>query len=456
MSPLSNEASGIPAPIPLATPTGLVATPGNALIVLSWSPTTGATSYDVYRATITGGESTALTSGLTGTFYADSGVTNGTTYFYTVSAVNGCGTSGPSNEASATPLSSIPAVPTGLTATGGNMQVTLTWGPVAASSYTIYRGTYGEAATPVATSITATTYTDTGLINYTPYYYSVAAVNANGTSFQSGEVWATPVGPPSPVLLSATAGNAEVSLSWTPANWSPVTYNVYRGTDSDAEGQSPIQSGLTGTTCTDTAVTNGTVYYYTVDAVDAGGTGEPSNEASATPEALTPPTGLTATAGNAQVTLSWTATTGATSYNIFRSTIRDAEGDAAMCSAAGTTYIDTGLTDGLEYYYKVASASANGTSLESVEVSTTLIPAVPTSLTATPGNAQVSLSWAASLGATSYRVYYSTTSGVNGRSAIDAPTSSAFTDTGLTDGVAYYFTIAAVDAGGTSAQSSEV
>src|SRR5205807_527134 len=89
--------------VPLA-PTGLSATAGNALVNLSWSATTGATSYNVYRGTSAGGESaTAVATGITTTSYSNTGLVNGTKYYFVVKAVNGAGTSGSSNEANATP-----------------------------------------------------------------------------------------------------------------------------------------------------------------------------------------------------------------------------------------------------------------------------------------------------------------------------------------------------------------
>jgi fibronectin type 3 domain-containing protein len=91
----------VPAP---PSPTGLSATAASAQVTLSWTASSGATSYNIYRATAAGGEgSTAIATGITTTSYVNTGLTNGTTYYYKVAAVNGGGTSTQSNEASATP-----------------------------------------------------------------------------------------------------------------------------------------------------------------------------------------------------------------------------------------------------------------------------------------------------------------------------------------------------------------
>jgi hypothetical protein len=87
-----------------STPTGLSASAGNGQVTLSWSASSGATSYNLYRGTSAGGESaTPIKTGLTGTSVTDTGLVNGTAYYYEVAAVNSVGTSGLSSEASATP-----------------------------------------------------------------------------------------------------------------------------------------------------------------------------------------------------------------------------------------------------------------------------------------------------------------------------------------------------------------
>src|SRR4029079_6600594 len=97
----------IPAP-----PTGLTATPGNAQVALSWNASTGATSYDVLRSTTSGSGYVSVGTPTTTSFTNNTGLTNGTTYFFVVRAVNAAGTSGNSAQVSATPTAgTIPARP---------------------------------------------------------------------------------------------------------------------------------------------------------------------------------------------------------------------------------------------------------------------------------------------------------------------------------------------------------
>ncbi|NWF85424.1 MAG: NPCBM/NEW2 domain-containing protein, partial [Bryobacteraceae bacterium] len=169
----SNEASATPMaplPAPPASPANLTAKPGNAEVLLAWQASQGAASYTLYRG-LSSTTLAAVASSLKGTTYTDSKLTNGTTYFYHVVAVNAGGSSKPSNQVSAKPVApELPPAPTGLTATGGTGQITLNWtGVSSALSYNIYRGTAanGQGASPIASGVKATTFIDKGLTNGT-------------------------------------------------------------------------------------------------------------------------------------------------------------------------------------------------------------------------------------------------------------------------------------------------
>jgi hypothetical protein len=109
------------APTAPGAPTTLTATAGSGEVGLLWAAPSSdggsvVTGFNVYEGTTSGGESTAPVNGpilITGISYTATGLTNGTTYYFTVAAVNSVGSSGPSNEAAATPAST----PTGLLTT---------------------------------------------------------------------------------------------------------------------------------------------------------------------------------------------------------------------------------------------------------------------------------------------------------------------------------------------------
>ena len=123
-----------------------------------------------------------------------------------------------------------------------------------------------------------------------------------------------------------------------------------------------------------------------------------------------PPTGLSVVASNGVAIVSWGPVAGATSYNIYVATSSGGEvygTPAYNDSSSQSNSIVTGLTDGVTYYIEVTAVNSNGESALSSEVNATQLE-VPTGLTATAGNGQVTLSWQPVVGATSYKVYWAT------------------------------------------------
>jgi fibronectin type 3 domain-containing protein len=265
-------------------PTGLSAAAGNAQVVLNWTASSSATAYSVKRSIATGGPYAQISTPTVPNF-TDTGLTNGTKYFYVVSASNSVGQSANSAEVNATPVLPAPATPTGLAATAGNAQVSLNWnGSTGATSYHVKRSTASGSETQISAP-GSNSFTDTGLTNGTKYFYVVSAVNSGGESANSSEVNATPtapaVPPPTPTGLQATAGNAQVTLSWN-ASTGATSYNVKRSTANGGPFSATLASPAV-TNYMDTAVTNGTTYYYVVSAVNASGESANSAQASATP-----------------------------------------------------------------------------------------------------------------------------------------------------------------------------
>lgn len=168
-----------------AVPTGLVAAPGNSQVVLTWNVSSGATSYRVKRAPVSTGPFVEVGAGIITTTYTDTGLVNGSTYYYVVSALNAAGESAPSTPASAT-LPGPPAAPSGLLATAvSKTQINLSWTDNASneSGYLIERSLNGTSFTQIAvTAANVRTYSNTGLAGNKTYYYRVRATNAAGSS----------------------------------------------------------------------------------------------------------------------------------------------------------------------------------------------------------------------------------------------------------------------------------
>jgi fibronectin type 3 domain-containing protein len=441
-SPNSNQAIATPL-APPAPPTGLSAQAGNARVTLSWNVTANATTYNLKRSTSSGGPYATIQAGITGTSATDSGLTNGTSYYYVVSGVDVGGEGGNSAEASATPVGA-PAAPTGLVASGRNTQVLLTWNiSTGAVSYTVKRGAAsGGPYTTIASGLTLTTLTDTGLTNGTSYFYVVSATNAGGESPNSSEASATPnAGVNAPANLTATPGNAQIVLAWSPVTGAN-SYTVLRSVK--AGGPYATIAPAAGPTYTDLGLTNGVAYYYVVHALVGGAESGDSNEASARPT-LGPsaPSTLSVKADNGQLTLTWTASIGATSYKVQRSMISGGPySDLATVSSPG--YVDTAVTNGVAYYYVVLAQGAGGESPPSAEVAGIPI-GISTSLVATPdATDDIVLTWSAATGPgiAGYNVYRSaTTGGPYTRLNLSLLSATTYTDSGLTDAKTFFYVV---------------
>ena len=187
-----------------------------------------------------------------------------------------------------------PAAPTSLTATDGQFQVQLDWDDNTEpdfGSYTVYRSTTaGGPYTPIVGSLTTSAYTDTTALNNVTHYYVVTARDESGNeSTDSNEASATPLDDPpaTPTGLAATPGDRQIALDWDDNTEPDFTgYRIYRTTTSGS-GYTLIASNWTTSQFTDTGLTNGLTYHYTVTAQDTS-----SNESTPTPEAsatLVPP-----------------------------------------------------------------------------------------------------------------------------------------------------------------------
>jgi fibronectin type 3 domain-containing protein len=331
-------------------PPGLVAIPGNGQVTLAWIAPLGATSYQLGRSLFSGGPYTIITS-TTATNFVDTAVTNGVTYYYVISALRGGADSANSIEVSATPEIAAPPVPSGLTANPGDGQVILAWSASpAATSYNLEQATNLNGPYVIITNIVATMYTNTGLTDGTTYYYVLSAVDAGGVSSNSAAVSATPEGswPATPTGLMATGENGEAILGWT-ASAGATSYDVKRALASGgpyALIAQPVSPGWT-----DLIVTNGTLYFYVVSAVNASGQSANSIEVSVIPHL---PVTLSASLSS-QLTLSWPES--ATNYTVSTTTnlITWVPLTNAIQSNNGLFFVNLPVTNSQQQFYRLVA-----------------------------------------------------------------------------------------------------
>jgi hypothetical protein len=273
------------APIGLpGLPTSVSATSGeNGQSIVSWAAPAFNGNSRITRYIVTaspGGASCPWTSGpLSCTV---TGLTNGTTYTFTVTATNLAGTGSESSASSAaTPSAVSPGLPTNVSATSGeNGQSIVSWtAPASDGGLPITR--YIVTASPGGASCPWTSgplsCTVTGLTNGTTYTFTVRATNAAGTSESLSSNGVTPATTPGlPTSVTVTPANGESAVSWlAPVDTGGATITGYTVTASPGGASCPWTSGPLS--CTVTGLTNGTTYTFTVRATNAAGTSSASS-----------------------------------------------------------------------------------------------------------------------------------------------------------------------------------
>lgn len=345
----------------------LASTPTLLTSVITWNATTGPGTivYDVYRSTTSGGALTSLATNLSALTYTDSSGSMGTKYYYKVVAKNNLGASTESVEATGT----APAAPTGLTATGGQSNVALSWtaatGP-GTKYYDIYRATYsgtcGAYTKLNSGTVTTTTYNDISpsVIDGTTYCYKVVAINYGGSvSVDSSVVQATALGAFSISSIALNGGNT-IRLSWG-GSVGAVTYNVkYRTTPSGA--YTTTLSGVTSPLDIG-SLTAGTTYYFRVEAQATNSIADSNNSLSGIPISAFTITSIAPLTESLRVT--YPAVTGATSYNVKYGTT-----SSYGTTSTGVTspYAISGLTGGTTYHVQVSAVNATGSVDATAEV----------------------------------------------------------------------------------------
>ena len=393
------------------------------------------------------------------------GLTNGTSYRFQVTATNGVGTGDASTMSyPVIPLpipTAIPAAPTGVAATPGNQQATVTW--VAADAITSaisgFLVTAVEDPTKNCTTKTATTCNVSGLTNGTSYTFVVVASNSIGASIASSA--STPVVPAvrpnAPTSVTAQRGNHQATVSWI----APVDHGSAITAYSVVTVEDPTKGCATtgATTCIVTGLTNGTSYRFQVTATNAMGTSDLSTMSyPVTPAARPdPPTSVLAQRGNQQATVSWTVPA-ANGSAITAYAVVAVEDPTKGCTTTGaTTCVVTGLTNGSSYTFRVSASNGVGSSdpsIPSSSVTPATRPNAPTGVTGTRASTQVSVSWTAPAANGSAITSYAVVAIEDRTKGCTTTGATTCIVTGLTNGSSYTFEVTATNAVGTSAPSA--
>jgi len=262
--------------------------------------------------------------------------------------------------------------------------------------------------------------------------------------------------------VNATAGDGQVIISWDSVSGG-TSYNLYWLTSPEVSKISYTEKILNvSSPFTHGGRTNGTTYYYVVTSVNnCGESSESSRVGIMAGQLPSVPAAVNAMAGDGQVTISWNGVPGASSYNLYWSTISGVnKATGTKISNVINPYTHGGRVNGTTYYYVMTAQNALGESIESSQVSATpgQPPSPPTGVSATAGNKKVTISWNGVPSATSYNLYWSTSPGVSRASYTERISSvtTPFTHSGRINGTTYYYVVTAVNVYGEGSESSQV
>ena len=443
------------------TPTGVSATPGNGQASVSFTAPASDGGSPITSYTVTSSPG-GLTATCPGSPCVVTGLSNGTSYTFTVHATNANGDSPESTSSAAVTPATPPGAPTGASATAGDGQASVSFtapasnGGSAVTSYTVTSSPGGLTATCPGSPCVVT-----GLTNGTSYTFTVHATNANGDSPESAASAAvTPVSVPgAPTGVSADPGDGQASVSFTaPADSGGLPITSYTVTSSPGG----LTATCPGSPCVVSGLTDGTSYTFTVHATNSEGDSAESGASAAVTPASLPgaPTGVSASAGNAQATVSFTAPASDGGATITGYTVTASPG-GITATCPGSPCVVSGLTGGTSYTFTVHATNDIGDSPESAASSAVIPvgpPAKPSGVVYTPGDAQIGVSFAvpADGGSTITGYQVSTDGGLSWTTLTTTVTGGTVTGTvtGLTNGTTYQVQVRAVNVNGESAAST--
>lgn len=368
---------------------------GDGYVEIGWVNVVGASSYAVYRR-VDGGESTLIAEP-TGTLHLDSTVEHQTTYYYTVHAVSGTQFSDPSPELEVTYIDPTPGGED-----GGSFSVEITspslYEPVSGTVDVVFTiqspadvaevelAVDGAVQNTQAGPFTTLSFNSTNIVNgnYKPITVTVTDELGNETS-DTQEVHIDNSGSAigTPVLNVDSVASTSIDFSWDPVPGA-TGYRIYQRESSAATFGAPVADvGDTTNSRTIGSLTPGTEYDFILVATDGTVYNDSSAVTRTTSAATSPPdapTGVSAAAvSDTEITVSWTAPTGATSYEVRRSTSENGT-YTAVGTPDGSPFEDTGLSPNTEYWYEVYAVNSAGTSPASARVSATTLTAPTISL----------------------------------------------------------------------------
>ncbi|MBL8922022.1 MAG: Ig-like domain-containing protein, partial [Myxococcaceae bacterium] len=449
-------------PMPPPAPTNLTASPGDAQVTLTFTPSPGATSHRLYfsnQATVSRTTGTLLGTITSPTLHQ--GLMNGVTWYYVVTAVNAAGESVESAVASA-----IPSAMAGQT----NLQVVLRRPLVGAMGVRVgsrvdarfNRDLDGMTVTtmnvqlerldggslPGSTSSAgpALALTPSGPLAFETTYRVRLGTGLRDTLNQplaAADTWTFTTGSPPPAV-SVQPGNGAATVTWT-----TVPGAVYYVVTQTRPPLQPVKQTVSGTAFTDTGLSNGLTYSYSVSAVTPFGESAPSADVAVTPQPSRPgiPSSPTVVGARSTALLTWNPVSGATGYSIYRGPNAGGPYTRVETGYQGTTWLDSNLTTDAVWSYVLQAESSMGagawTDPVAIRTIGSRLPAPV--LAANAGNWWVRLNWSPVPGAVGYVVFRGTWPNTT-PARLGSLDALSFDDQSVSNGQTYRYFVGAIDA----------
>ncbi len=450
----------------------------DSTIGISWKPPRDGgspiTQYKVYSSS-TSGLGYTLSSTVTSASAIISGLTNGQTYYFVVTAINSLGESIYSKEFSAVPSGTI-TEPLNPSAVGGLNKITLSWDPPSLTGgkpltkYGVYRSDSASGTfVKIGENTTKTGYIDLDVINGKTYYYKITAYNSFQESTFSTMVSTFSTGaPPTISSLIGFASNNTVILNWTsPATdggFTFVGYNVYRSITSGSS-YTKIATNISSLSFVDSSVVNLKTYFYVVTSLnqkyESGYSNEIKLKVANTPYA---PQIIDIQSANNLVYLSWSKPFDNSypilHYSVYRS-ISDPNSFVWIGNTSLLNYTDNGVTNKDHAYYKVSATNNQGEGLASKISSLVVggVPSAPRSISGVVSDKANVVSWLTPFDdggfvIQGYTIFRSNNS-VNFY-RISNITGISYKDTNLVNGITYQYKVSAYNSKGYGMNSSSI
>ena len=420
---------------------------------LNWTAVEGASQYEVYRSSTGAADSFKLIHSTTSTAYVDTSAVGGTTYYYTVRAINGSKFGLDSDPQSMT----CPAAPTrpSLTLTTDRSgRPVLKWTSVAdATAYEVFRSATGAAGSfSIVRRTSYLTWTDTNTEMDKTYYYVVRAKNGSLCGkFSPAQSIKCPIILSAPSMtLDLNRSTGKPVISWTSVPFA-TQYEIYRSaTGADKSYRIIRRTALLN--YTDTTAASGTTYYYVVRAMRGTGNSAIYSrfcKAQSTTSAVlpsTPTVTLRIDDTTGKPVISWSKTANAAQYEIYRSTTGADKSYRIIRRTALLNYTDTTAVAGTTYYYVVRAIQGTSPNIfrsrfcPAQSIRCAAVPGVPAmTLTSDSDTGHIVISWSAATDAAQYEVFRSTDG--SSFSSVCRTAALTWTDPTTENGVTYYYKV---------------